>query len=343
MEQKKTFGEYIQQKRKEANLTQRGFAEKLYVTESAVSKWERGLSYPDISLIRDICTVLQITEHELLTASEDTQTRNNERLALKYLRMIRKFKWAQFILYGTPLLICFICNLAIQHTLSWFFIVFASLATVASLTLLPIMLERHRGPLTLAGFTFCLLMLLLICNIYTGGAWFIIAAISIIFGLCVVFSPMLVRDIVLPNALSCHKAFICMAADTILLLLLLMICEWFSSNSWLFSTGLPIAGFSLIYPWGMLLIIRYAKVNGFFKSAACLGLSGAMLYLTNGVIAAIVGDITYLGFGHGFDLSKWTAKTTDANINVLILGLLFGLAVIFTVAGIIAELRKKGQ
>ena len=42
MENKKTFGAYIQQRRHQLGMTQREFAEKLYVTESAVSKWERG-------------------------------------------------------------------------------------------------------------------------------------------------------------------------------------------------------------------------------------------------------------------------------------------------------------
>ena len=47
----------------------------LFVTEGAVSKWERGVSYPDITLISDICRVLDITEHELITASIDTDAR----------------------------------------------------------------------------------------------------------------------------------------------------------------------------------------------------------------------------------------------------------------------------
>ena len=55
MESKKTFGEYIRERRRAMGLTQREFAEKLYVTESAVSKWERGMSYPDVTLLRDIC------------------------------------------------------------------------------------------------------------------------------------------------------------------------------------------------------------------------------------------------------------------------------------------------
>ncbi len=44
MENKKAFGEYIRQKRIDAGLTQKGFADRLFVTESAVSKWERGVS-----------------------------------------------------------------------------------------------------------------------------------------------------------------------------------------------------------------------------------------------------------------------------------------------------------
>lgn len=45
MESKKTFGEYIRERRKELGMTQKEFSEKLYVTESAVSKWERGVSH----------------------------------------------------------------------------------------------------------------------------------------------------------------------------------------------------------------------------------------------------------------------------------------------------------
>lgn len=45
MENKKTFGAYILKRRRELGMTQRELAERLYVTESAVSKWERGVSH----------------------------------------------------------------------------------------------------------------------------------------------------------------------------------------------------------------------------------------------------------------------------------------------------------
>ncbi|HIS16061.1 MAG TPA: helix-turn-helix transcriptional regulator, partial [Candidatus Scatomorpha merdavium] len=85
MEDKRSLGEYIAEHRRALGLTQRQFAERLYVTDSAVSKWERGLSYPDITLLHDICAVLGVTEHELLTASEDTEARRAGALARRYL------------------------------------------------------------------------------------------------------------------------------------------------------------------------------------------------------------------------------------------------------------------
>ena len=59
MTDKKTFGQFIKEKRICKNYSQKDLAELLYVTESAVSKWERGVTYPDITLISNICKVLE--------------------------------------------------------------------------------------------------------------------------------------------------------------------------------------------------------------------------------------------------------------------------------------------
>ncbi|WP_449279952.1 helix-turn-helix domain-containing protein [Leucobacter sp. GX0328] len=47
---KQDFGRFVTEHRRAAGFTQRQLAERLHVTESAVSKWERGLSYPDITV-----------------------------------------------------------------------------------------------------------------------------------------------------------------------------------------------------------------------------------------------------------------------------------------------------
>lgn len=345
MESKKTFGEYLAQKRKEAGLTQKAFGEKLYVSESAVSKWERGLSYPDISLIKDICGVLGVSEHELLTASEDTATRRNEKLANKYLRLVRRIRWTQIIIYGAAILTCFICNLAIQHTLSWFFIVLAAVLTSASLTLLPTLVEKHRGLITLAGFTLSLLLLLLVCSLYTGGSWFPIASVSVLFGLCVVFLPVVVRQLWLPEKLGRHTALICMAVDTLLLFLLLFVSDLTGRGGWFVRQGIPLAGFWLLLPWGMLLIIRYTTINRFFKAAACAALVGLFAYIANGFIAWVVGDKSVPLFPP-FDFSRWNADTLDGNLKTLILIISGCLALILFVIGLMKALpanKEKAQ
>lgn len=71
MEQNNSFGQYIRKKRLAAGLTQKELAGRLHVTESAISKWERDMSYPDVSLIPDVCRALSITEHEFFTACDD--------------------------------------------------------------------------------------------------------------------------------------------------------------------------------------------------------------------------------------------------------------------------------
>ncbi len=81
---KRAFGHFIAQKRKEAGLTQHELAARLYLTDTAVSKWERGVTYPDITLISSICEALHITEHELITASEDLHQNELEKQAQKY-------------------------------------------------------------------------------------------------------------------------------------------------------------------------------------------------------------------------------------------------------------------
>lgn len=48
---KERFGQFVAQLRKEKGLTQKELAQKLYLSDKAVSKWERGLSIPDVALL----------------------------------------------------------------------------------------------------------------------------------------------------------------------------------------------------------------------------------------------------------------------------------------------------
>ena len=51
-------GKYIQKLRQEKNLTQNDLAKKLFISDKAISKWERGLCAPDISLLEKLAEIL---------------------------------------------------------------------------------------------------------------------------------------------------------------------------------------------------------------------------------------------------------------------------------------------
>ncbi|MGN0721198.1 MAG: helix-turn-helix domain-containing protein [Anaerovoracaceae bacterium] len=72
MDYEKT-GKLIQEMRKEKELTQMSLADKLGVTDRAVSKWERGKSFPDVSMLRPLAEVLDVSVSELLDGERRSQ------------------------------------------------------------------------------------------------------------------------------------------------------------------------------------------------------------------------------------------------------------------------------
>ena len=232
MENKKTFGEYLCRRRKELGLTQKEFAQRLFVTESAVSKWERGLSYPDVTLLRSICEILEISEHELLTASEDTEGRRVELLAKKYLTLTRNFRLGQYIFYGAVLLLCLIINLSMDHRLDWFFIALPIVWACASLTLVPALVEQPRGAWVAGSFTLCTELALLAACLYSGGDWFPVAGMGTLFGLSLFLLPAVLRSLPLPPLWQNRKALLYFGAELVLLLLLLAVCAWDARAAW---------------------------------------------------------------------------------------------------------------
>ena len=78
------IGKFIATCRKENKLTQEQLAEKLYITDRAVSKWERGLSLPDADKMLDLCNILDINVNELLNGEridmKDYEKKNEELL-----------------------------------------------------------------------------------------------------------------------------------------------------------------------------------------------------------------------------------------------------------------------
>ena len=93
------IGKFIAECRKNANLTQMQLAEKLNITDRAISKWETGKSLPDSSIMLGLCDILGISVNELLSGENiiiENSNQKNEQLLLdmaKELEQKNKTVW----------------------------------------------------------------------------------------------------------------------------------------------------------------------------------------------------------------------------------------------------------
>ncbi len=84
------IGRFIAERRKLKNLTQMQLAEKLGITDRAVSKWENGKGMPDSSLMLDLCAELDISVNELLCGEVIEMTNYNEKAEQQLLQMAKE-------------------------------------------------------------------------------------------------------------------------------------------------------------------------------------------------------------------------------------------------------------
>ena len=84
------IGRFIAERRKKANLTQMQLAEKLNITDRAVSKWETGKAMPDTSLMLDLCEILKINVNDLLSGEVVTVENYNIQLEQNLLDMVKQ-------------------------------------------------------------------------------------------------------------------------------------------------------------------------------------------------------------------------------------------------------------
>lgn len=84
------IGRFIAKRRKENSLTQMQLAEKLNITDRAVSKWENGKSMPDSSIMLALCSELKISVNDLLSGEVVSMDNYNEKLENNLLEMIKQ-------------------------------------------------------------------------------------------------------------------------------------------------------------------------------------------------------------------------------------------------------------
>jgi transcriptional regulator with XRE-family HTH domain len=123
------IGKFIANCRKEKKLTQAQLAEKLNITDRAVSKWETGKSMPDSSIMLELCEILGITVNELLSGEEIDMESFEEKADENLIALKRKDEnnmtknviismiFSATLLVG--IMVCLICDIAISGRLTW--------------------------------------------------------------------------------------------------------------------------------------------------------------------------------------------------------------------------------
>ena len=333
MTDKKTFGSFIRVKRSEKKLSQKDLAELLFVTEGAVSKWERGISYPDITLISDICRILEISEHELITASTDMDSRKMKQEARKFRTIRNAWLWVPTISYAAALITCFICNLAANHTLSWFFVVLAAL--ICAFTFVPTVTGffQTNKLLAFAVSTYLSICLLLFtCAIYTGGlSWFLTACIGVLMGYVMIFAPVLLSK----TKYARYKYILSFTA--LFLLTVLMMIHIRLWQPYMLGNAILLSAYGFI-PVIACAVICSFRFNTFLKTGICTAIVGSTLYCANHVIAALFSPLDNKPYQINFQ--NWD-QCLNGNVQFMMLMLFLLTSVILLIIGFFKVKRNK--
>lgn len=113
MDQKK-IGIFIAQRRRKLNMTQKELAEKLGVTDRAVSKWETGRSMPDLALLQPLSRILETDVNNVLSGeivNGDAYRKISEKnmISLAELNLLKSFRYGYLTFYPLSILLLIYC------------------------------------------------------------------------------------------------------------------------------------------------------------------------------------------------------------------------------------------
>lgn len=189
-------GKFIDSCRKEKGLTQAQLAEKLNITDRAVSKWETGKCMPDSSIMLELCNILDVTVNELLSGERIEMNNYEEKVNENLIELKRKdennmSKNAVISIIYTitmviGILVCCICDVAISGTLTWSLIVLSSIL-VTWIASFPVILLGKKGvfiamvaiSIFILPFMYILSILVKVGEVFSIGA--IMSIITLIF------------------------------------------------------------------------------------------------------------------------------------------------------------------
>ena len=145
------IGKFILNCRKEKSLTQEQLAEKLGVTSKSISRWENGNTMPDYSLLKDLCSELNISVNELLSGEKikenDYMNKSEENLINLRKQIDKRKKVLHVITYVfvAIIIIAFVLNIVLNRILPddshWTIIRYTFLFSGISLFIVSVVLE----------------------------------------------------------------------------------------------------------------------------------------------------------------------------------------------------------
>lgn len=336
------FGKFLAQKRLEVGLTQKQLAEKLFVSESTISKWEKNKANPDISVISELSKILNVTEHELITASEDKAERERNKYAKKWKTLTGTLDWVFILSYLTTIVICFICNLAVSKKLDWFFIVLFSLNLAASFTTYPKFIKRYKLLFNSIIPLISLILLLTVCNIYSNGSWLILAIAPIILGFIMVFLPIYIGIYCKEKAIRKLNSVICVFIDTVLTIAMLFIICKKINGSWFGGFALPVTLFCGLFAI-LISVISVINFSKLLKTSIILFLF-IPFSLSAYQIIKILGEKkfnTEFSDIYPFDFLNWEDKMIGSNVIAIILFTVLAVAIAFLICYLIKKFKKR--
>ena len=339
MQDKETLGAFIKQKRIEKNLTQSQLAQKLYVTKFAVSKWERGISYPDISLIQSICAALEISKHELLTASSDKESLKNKTQAQFFRKIQKAYIILPTVCYIIALIVCFICNLAIDKNLTWFWVVASAL--ICAFTFIPGFYsfkfnEKNKFFIFLLT-TLCGICLIIIaCAFYTlTFYWLLTALVSVITFYTALFLPLLIKKFSTNTRIVKFRYIIDLGAITLLTIILVASVKIYSNFS--FIRALLVDIYFLI-PFFICGFICLTRIKTLVKVGICTFIASCFAYFSVMVIKFIFLQENTLS-DYIINFNNWNECLTG-NISLISMCFLICASAVIILSGIFARRKK---
>ena len=343
------FGLFFKEKRQEKNLTQKQIANILFVTESAVSKWEKGVAHPDITLLPKLSEILGVSEHELITASLDNKSREEKSMAKKWKILSLSWNWFFYIAYGIAILTCFICNLSINKTLDWFWIVVSALLLAFSFTNLPKLIKNHKLLLIPLSNYLCFCILIAVCAIYTNGNWFFIPATAVLLGLAIIFMPIYISKYKVFSKIRKYNDFVSIAIDFLMLNILLIAVDFyafsnnFTQNHWYLSIAVPITIVAYLI-LNLFLCVRFLRTNKLIKTSIILFIIN-ILYILCPLIKfdnlAVQNEFELLNILKANFLNWSNEIAIERNVHLIIFLTILTVALIFMIFGVVKHLKKK--